>query len=623
MIACLCIGLAACGESASSQSTPALSDPVAKCSHERSVWTVEREPTDIEDGIKNLVCTECGEIVKTDSIPKLASHFLQYKVNPDGETCTVTGCGRSEDGNLYIPSMIDGYKVVSIAVGAFKQNERIKNVVIADTVTEIGGGAFSSCKYLESVKLPSGLAELPDSLFENCRSLRQVNIPDGITRIGYGAFKRCESLKSLVIPDSVWCIDSHAFYECDALISVSFGEGLERIENDAFSRCRAIEKIELPDKVTYIGARAFGECYMLSSVKLPSELIYLGPSAFNACSRLEEVNIPSGMTVIFSNTFFGCGNLLRVSIPDSVVYIDIDAFGNCPKLSYAEFGEGLYLGNEKNPYLALMGTSNSKMTSLELHADTRIIGFGALLNHSYLKELWLSDNLVSVAVEALGGCESLKYTEFEGSLYLGSRQNPYVMLARGPEGVQSTVNIHPDTKILGPLSRIGNGGLTSIEIPEGVVSICCDSLRGNTRLKSLKIPSSVRFIDELAIADCKSLVEIIIPSSVELMLPGAFSYSDSLEKVEFSEGTVIIFDSFFRCGVKKLTIPSSVRIITSLPISDYSLVLEEISYGGTKAEWIRLCGEGLEYQMYSRLKTTVKCSDGEHFIGGGWTYDAE
>ena len=67
--------------------------------------------------------------------------------------------------------------------------------------------------------------------------------------------------------------------------------------------------------------------------------------------------------------------LINVTIPDTIKYISADTFG--PLVQYNEYGGGLYLGNEQNPYVALIKAKSNDITSCKIHPRTSCIADGA------------------------------------------------------------------------------------------------------------------------------------------------------------------------------------------------------------------------------------------------------
>lgn len=180
-------------------------------------------PTIDEDGLtEGKHCSSCGEIlVPQEKIPALNSPGLAYEVNDDGVTCTITGKGSCTDSEIYIGTIIDGYKITAIADRAFYNCTTITSVSISNSVISIGSEAFSVCTELATVTISDSVTSIGRAAFFVCPSLTSVTLGDSVTTIGYYAFYHCKRLTSVVIPDSVTTIGKNAFF-FESLASATF-----------------------------------------------------------------------------------------------------------------------------------------------------------------------------------------------------------------------------------------------------------------------------------------------------------------------------------------------------------------------------------------------------------------
>jgi len=72
---------------------------------------------------------------------------LDYMVNEDGVTCTITNC-RAVESKLVIPETLDGFAVTAIADFAFANCDILTTVEIPACVTHIGKAVFYDCSEL-------------------------------------------------------------------------------------------------------------------------------------------------------------------------------------------------------------------------------------------------------------------------------------------------------------------------------------------------------------------------------------------------------------------------------------------------------------------------------------------
>lgn len=214
------------------------------------------------------------------------SEGLEYALNKDGESYSVTGLGTCTDTDIVIASEYNGKPVTSIGDNAFYNCTSLKSITIPDSVTSIGNYAFDFCESLES-----------------------VSIPNGVTSIGNGGFGHCIKLSNIAIPDSVLSLGSRVFEMCFALQNVTLGNSLDCISSATFSSCTSLKRITIPDSVTRIGGGAFQSCSSLTSIEIPDSVTSIGSYAFNGCSSLTSITIPDSVTRIDDYAFSDCLSL--------------------------------------------------------------------------------------------------------------------------------------------------------------------------------------------------------------------------------------------------------------------------------------------------------------------------
>ncbi len=79
------------------------------------------------------------------------SDKLQYALNSDGITYSVSGIGECADTAIVVPSVVGSKLITGIEDGAFKDCADIKSITLSSNITRIGANAFSGCTSLESV----------------------------------------------------------------------------------------------------------------------------------------------------------------------------------------------------------------------------------------------------------------------------------------------------------------------------------------------------------------------------------------------------------------------------------------------------------------------------------------
>lgn len=103
-----------------------------------------------------------------------------------------------------------------------------------------------------------------------------------------------------------------------------------------------------------------------------------------------------------------------------------------------------------------------------------------------------------------------------GVLYIGNH------LIDAKKDISGKYNIRPGTKSVNDSAFSGCTGLTSITIPDSVISIGDWAFSGCTALESAILPKDITYIGQEMFCDCVSLKSINIPSAVKYIGYEAF-----------------------------------------------------------------------------------------------------
>lgn len=189
--------------------------------------------------------------------------------------------------------------------------------------------------------------------------------------------------------------------------SIVIGNNVTSIGNSAFEGCSALESLVFPDSVTSIGNSAFKGCYQLLSVTIGKNVTTIGERAFMHCYALTSVVISDNVTTIGEEAFMYCDRLTNVVMGKAVTTIGGGAFDDCTKLTYTIYENAKYLGNEENPYLALMGVVNVNFISYQIHEDTQLIVPGVFKDCSRITSIVIPESVTSICGALFNGCDSL------------------------------------------------------------------------------------------------------------------------------------------------------------------------------------------------------------------------
>ena len=238
------------------------------------------------------------------------------------------------EGELVIPSSIQGVTITSIADGTFYGCDEMTAVTVPSSVQTIGDRAFGACTSLRTANLGGGVTRLGKDAFRYCYALTSVTMPSTLASIESYTFASCLALRSITIPGSVISLGAYSFYDCRNLTSITLSDNIREIGDYAFGGCSSLTGIKLPSNLSALPTALFNGCRSLSQVTLSGGVKYVGKSAFGGCSSLERLVLPEGVEKIYEGAFDGCRNLTAISMPNSINGIAFDSFDDCEKVTF-------------------------------------------------------------------------------------------------------------------------------------------------------------------------------------------------------------------------------------------------------------------------------------------------
>lgn len=200
------------------------------------------------------------------------------------------------------------------------------------------------------------------------------------------------------------------------------------------------------------------------------------------------VAVPDGIKKINSGTFMFCENLTSVTIPSTVNIVGSFAFSGCKNLS-----------------------------SVTIPENITEIGSYAFSSCESIKSILIPRNVTKIEPGVIGGCKNLVTVVVdEENTVFDSRNESNAIIETSTNtliaGCISTV-IPNSIEVVGK-EAFYNCDITSINIPENVISIEEGAFRLCSELTSIVIPEGVNSIGECAFQNCSELVTISIPESV-------------------------------------------------------------------------------------------------------------
>lgn len=236
---------------------------------------------------------------------------------------------------------------------------------------------------------------IPYSAFKEKKTLSHFSFPEKITYIGPFAFCNTSLSGALIIPDEVTEISDYAF-QGTLIGSVAFSPRLNRITGYAFDNCTSLTgTLALPETLTYIGYSAFNNCSLAGELHLPNNLEEIGRMAFrSAGSFVGNLRIPDKIKTIPAYAFSDCGFTGQLDLNNAVEF-GLCAFSGCL------FGGDLIIpeGTIEIPG-SFLNSSRGRLNSIVLPKTLRRIGDSAFSGQSRLRNISISEGLVSIGVSA-------------------------------------------------------------------------------------------------------------------------------------------------------------------------------------------------------------------------------
>jgi len=533
----------------------------------------------------------------------------------------------------------------------------LKSVLFPEGLEEIGNGAFAGNR-ISQIALPLGVRIVGDEAFHWC-NVKSLKLPDSLEEIGKEAFWPFKG-SSLVIPSSVRKIGSCAFgpngsqrawtvtflgtdtelgynafgdsgnmyytsqlnydipkvtvsclpgstadryFKYDAvkkyqswgeeyvfvapadtvfsasslpadqsIYEVIISEGVEEIEAGAFARSATLAKITLPSTLKRIGENAFAGC-PLSEVNIPEAVESIGAGAFRACANLKKVSLSSAgsLTVIGSEAFFQCGQLVKFPLSRGLKEIGENAF--------AETG----------------------LTTVTVPESVTTIGAGAFMNCEALTKVSLPAGLTEIPDHLCDYCRELKSVNIPTStVRIGAsafRRCRLISSVTFPEGLEEIGDSAFEQFVSGAEMGYGftNGRETytrikSIKLPSTLKKIgraafiACDAVTSITFAPGC----SIEAIGDETFAACTHLKSIVLPETVLSVGKDAFTECFMLSKADLGSSVTSIADKAFRRtdSLKQLIVPDTVKEIGSEILQEHGEKLTVV------------CGEGSAMEEY-------------------------
>lgn len=486
-----------------------------------------------------------------------------------------------------------GLSAVTVGAYAFYGCEDIKTLTFAkgSNVTELGTGAFKDCEKLPEVIIPASMKTVGDEAFANCGTYDDsftVTIAQGTNQLtfGNGVFSGC-TIDTLSIPSNVTLsADFLSGLEIENIFIAKDHPTLASEDNVLYIKDADGQKETLllylsdvadftvPDGVKSIAANAFYGKFSLTSISLPESITSIGESAFYMCSYLASVTFrgTSDQPLTIGDYAFWSTGLHTLTLPDRPITIGAYAFAEISYYSYETYDD-------------------ESLAALDL-GGTVSIGDYAFYKTGEALELTIPATVKTIGNHAFEGSD---YTRYLTSVTFeeGSALETIGAYAFSKAKI-SSFRVPASVTLIGAYAFSDCNDLTSLTFEEGTAPLTFGTTYGNdtgnvlneTLVTEIHFPGRLTVIGERAF-DRNSKIETVTfgdqytdsdftKSNLTTIGEGAFRYASALSaitipaSVKNTDVIAIGNEAFLESGLTSVTFEESDEGVLTIGTSAFS-----------------------------------------------------
>ena len=466
----------------------------------------------------------------------------------------------------------------------------------------VPSGSNAALMFLGTKK--SGKLVIPDRINDN------AGITFTVTKVGYQAGYDCKNITSVELPETIVEMENDCFRDA-ILTEMYIPKSLITISEWAWSAIRGVPKCKVAVGHTAFEADDNGVLYTKGKVELrcvPSKIMdVIGGDTYTINENVKKIcvnafrNIPKLKKIVLPNTL----EEVQEKYPSIVINTELEKF-EMPAGGNGKFKveDGVLFNNETHTLVCYPSEKSTEtykvpndikricsfamitvkhMTSLDLN-NVETMEVSALYKPAKLETITIPKDLKKGTITG-GVTNGLQDGAFEECLKLKEYKvkdgNPDFEAVDGvlyskdktklccypPAKEGESYTIPTTVKELGRKAFQGASNLTSMVVPAGVDSIGIEAFRNMLNLKKVefKEPSTVRYLKNDVFRACRSLKEVILPTSIT-ELASAFYECQELETVTVPNGSKLkkINTSAFATNkkLKKFTFAGSCELET-------------------------------------------------------------
>ena len=401
-----------------------------------------------------------GGVAIVDTCPKLEK--VEYKAkNATGSyyNSIFADCGNEAEEM----TLIFGKDIVTTPVN-FLNNCGVKTVTFPEGIKKIREYAITGCQRLETITIPSSVVRFNENLatdyvFGQCNNLKTVN---------YNA------------PNVEGEVGAYIFYEIESDFHVNFGKGIVEIPENFVYKC-GLTQIAFPEGVQTIRHNCLVDCDALKTVTVPTTAETIEYQFVTQCDNVETIyfnanctSAPTSALISDSGNFANPG--MKVLLGKNVTTVPKNFINNCAIVDFV-YPEGV-----------------------------KVIRSKSLANCDALKIVTIPTTVEQAEHRVVTDCDNLQSIIYKARNAVYGGDYYYLFYNSGNA---SGLELHfTDTVEALPNRFMGNCGVRSVVLPDGITAIPERTICDCAYLTSLTIPEGITSIAAEAFYDCQNLTEI-------------------------------------------------------------------------------------------------------------------
>ena len=528
------------------------------------------------------ICFACfayagpGVYAEGEEEPEVVAENAEDFVNQlkDGEIY-ISGLASGDYTKVIIPEKIDGKPVTKINAQAFMNKNKIKEVIIPDSVRSIGAQAFYGCNQMTDITIPVD-TEYASNTFYYCGSISTINFTPGENGIMIDSNESAYSEGT-----GVWFSDTVA-YQAGNLTTVNFSDGIKHIGANSIRSRGKLTTVNLPNNEFTVGYAAFFDDYKASFDKKDIlNITEFGQHSFSNCGGLEELSFNGKIKEIPYRAFYNCKEIKKLTIPDTVETIDREAFRYCTNIEEVTIPvDTIYADNT-------FYNNDSIKTINYTPGRTGIMWEASDSGYSVENGIWFSNTIAYQAAK-------LETVNFIGEItHIGANS------VRNNKETFTTVNF-PDNEFTVGYAAFYTDKYAVIDSDavSRATSIGQYAFYECAGLDDLKFNDQITEIPYRAFYNCRGIKKLTIPDTVETIDREAFRYCTNIEEVTIPVDTIYADNTFYNNdSIKTINYtPGRTGIMWEASDSGYSAengiwYSNTIAYQAAKLETVNFIGE--------------------------------